>query len=97
MTVMQNAVKHGSDGSHVTQQFAPVFHRSIRRQQGAGALVAPHHDLQQVLRRGERQLAHAEVVDDQQRHGGQRLHVLFARAIHDGLGQFVEQYVGFAI
>src|SRR5260370_5513734 len=37
------------------------------------------------------------LVDDQQRHGGERLHELSARAVHDGLGKLVEQDMGFAI
>ena len=34
-----------------------------------GALVAAHDELEQVLGGGGGQLAHAEVVDDEQRHG----------------------------
>src|SRR5258708_28894942 len=37
------------------------------------------------------------LVDDQQRHGGERLDELSARAVHDGIGQLVEQHMGFAI
>ena len=44
-----------------------------------------------------RQLAHAEVVDDEQGNRGYRLHVVFARAVCDGLGQFIQQHVNFAI
>jgi len=36
---------------------------------------------------GERQLAHAQVVDDEQRHGLQELHMLFARAVERGFGK----------
>jgi hypothetical protein len=47
--VVQQAVEHGADGGRIAQQFAPVFHRSIRSQHGAGPLVAAHDDLQQFL------------------------------------------------
>jgi hypothetical protein len=29
MAVMQNAVEHGGNGGHISQQFAPVLHRAI--------------------------------------------------------------------
>ena len=90
VAVMQDAVEHGGDRCHITQQFAPVFDWTILCQQRTRALIATHDDLQQILGRGERQLAHSKIVDDQQRHGGERLHKLSARAVHDGLGQLVE-------
>src|SRR5262249_58719861 len=49
VTVMQNAVEHSSDRGHVAEQLAPVFHGTIGRQQRAGALIAAHDDLQQIL------------------------------------------------
>ena len=58
---MQKAVEHGADGSRVAQQFAPVFHWTVRSQHRAGAFIAAHDDLQQFLGGGERQLAHAEI------------------------------------
>ena len=61
------------------------------------ALITPHHDFQQILGGGVRQLAHAEVVDDEQRHGGDRFHVFLARAVGNGVGEFIEQDVCFAI
>src|ERR1019366_8973936 len=60
VTVMQNAVEHGGDRRYIAQQFAPVFYGPIRCQQRARALVAAHDDLQQILGRSERQLAHSE-------------------------------------
>ena len=81
VAVMQQAVEHGGDGGDVAEQFSPVFDGTVRSQQCAGALVAAHDDLQQILGRGQRQLAHAEVIDDEQRHGRQRLHELLARAV----------------
>ena len=45
---------------------------------------------------GERQLR-IQIVDDQQRHGHQKLNVLFAGAVERGVGLVVEQGVGFAI
>jgi len=71
--VVQQAVEHGADGSHVAEQFTSVFDRPIGGQQCAGALVAAHDNLQQVLGGSLGQLAHAEVVEDEQGHGGERL------------------------
>ena len=70
MTMMQQAVKHRADGGGVAEHFAPVFHRPIRSQQCARAFVAAHDDFEQIFGGGEWKFAHAEVVDDEQRHGG---------------------------
>ena len=43
------------------------------------------------------ELAHAEVINDEQGHGGDRIHIGFARAIGNGVGEFVEQHMRFAI
>ena len=74
--------------------FPPVLDRAIGGEQRGGAFVAPHDDLQEVLGGGQRQLAHAEIVDDEQRHGGQRRHQLFARAVEGRVGEGFEQRVG---
>ena len=94
---MQHAIEHGADRGDIAQQLSPVFDGAVRCQQRTGALVAAHDDLQQILGRGQRQLAHAEVVDDEQRHGGQRLHELLARAVGNCLGQVIQQHVRFAV
>jgi hypothetical protein len=49
VSVMQKAVEHGADGSHVAKQFAPVFDWTIGRQQRAKTLVAAHDDFEQIL------------------------------------------------
>jgi hypothetical protein len=61
------------------------------------AFIAAHDDLQQFFGGGQRQLAHSQVVDDQQRDGGQQVHELLALAIERGIGQFFQQVVGLAI
>ena len=63
----------------------------------AGPLVAAHDDLQQFLGGGEGQLAHPQIVEDEQGDGHQELHVFFAGAVESGFGQFVEQGVGLAV
>ena len=74
--------------------FAPVLHRSIRGQQRAGAFVAAHDDLQQILGGGVGQLAHAEVIDDQQAEQWPPDSMYSLRVpSSDGIGQFVEQDV----
>ena len=94
---MQQAVKHGADGGDIAQQFAPVLHRTIGGEQRAEAFVTAHDDFQQILSGGVREFAHAEVVDNEQRHSGHRFHILFARAAGDRIGQFIKQDVRFAI
>src|ERR1019366_8548641 len=46
MAVMEEAIEHSRNGGAVAEQFAPVVHGSIRSQQSAGALIAPHNDFQ---------------------------------------------------
>ena len=65
---MEQPVEHGGDGGGVAEELAPVVDRTVRGQEGAGALVAAHDQLEQVLGGGVGQLAHAEVVDDEQGH-----------------------------
>ena len=65
MAVMQDAVEHGGHSRYVAQELSPVFHRPVGSEQRAGAFVTAHDNLQQIFSRGQRQLAHAEVVDDQ--------------------------------
>ena len=87
---MQQSIQHGGDGGAIAQQLAPVFDWPIRGEERAGAFVAAHDDFQQFLGIGHRQFAHAEVVDDQQRHGGEQFCVLLAFAVQRGVGQLFE-------
>src|SRR5579872_832243 len=66
MPMMQKAVEHGGDGSAVSQQLAPVLYRPVGSEQGTGALIAPHHDFQQLFGGSNGELSHAEIVDDKQ-------------------------------
>src|ERR1700687_2898057 len=95
--MVEKAVEHGTDGSNVTEQFAPVFYRTIRSEKRTGTLVTPHDDFQQILGGGMWKLAHPEIVDDEQGRRCDRFHVLFARAVDNGFGQFFEQQMRFAI
>ena len=65
MTMMEEAIEHGGDGGAISQQFAPVVDGSVRGEQSTGALIASHHDLQQFLGGGDGQLAHTEIIDDE--------------------------------
>src|SRR5947208_3451762 len=42
VSVVKQAVKHGSDGRTVSQQLAPVFHGAVGGQKGAGTFIASH-------------------------------------------------------
>ena len=65
--------------------------------QRRGAFVAAHDDLQEVLGGGGRELAHAEVVDDEQRDGGEVREGGLAGAGELGVGELVDERVGFAV
>jgi len=84
--MMQQTVEHGADCGDIAEQLAPVFDRAVGSKQCAEAFVTAHDDFQQILGGGEREFAHPEVVDDEQRHGGDRFHVFSAGAVGDGLG-----------
>jgi len=71
MSVMEQAVQHGGDGGTIAEQLAPVVDWSVRCDQRARPLIAAHDDLQQFLGGGQRQLAHSQIIDDQQGHAGQ--------------------------
>ena len=87
------AVTAAASPNSLPQSSTGRFEVSMR----AGAFVAAHDDFQQFFGGGEGQLAHAEIINDQQGHSHQRLHVLFARAVERGFGEFIEQGVGLAI
>ena len=46
VTMMKQAVQHCAHRCGVPQQFAPILHGTVRRQQRTGTLIAPHHDLE---------------------------------------------------
>src|SRR6516165_10189436 len=50
MTVVQEAVQHGSDGRGVAEQLSPVIDWPVGSHQRAGAFVTAHDDLQQLFR-----------------------------------------------
>jgi len=56
-----------------------------------------HHDLQQILRTRLRQPTHAGVIDDQQRHTGDRFHILFASALQGRFGDLLQKDMRLAI
>jgi len=57
----------------------------LRKSQRTGTLVTSHGNLQQILGGGQRQFAHAKIIDDQQGHRSQGLQVFFSSALDDGV------------
>ena len=68
---MQQPIEQRGDGGGVAEQLAPVINRTVRCQYRGRALVAAHDDLQEIFGGRVRQFAHAEIVDDEQRDGGE--------------------------
>ena len=97
MGVMEQPIEQRGDRRGVAEQLAPIIDGSVRREQRGGALVAPHDQLEEIFGGGVGELAHAEVVDDQERDGRQFREVVLARAGERGLGEFFEQRVRLAI
>ena len=95
--VMEEAIEHGTDGGDIAEQLAPIFHRAIGSEQSAGALVAAHDDLQQVLGGGMWKFAHAEVIENEEGDSSDGFHVGFSGAVDDGFGEFLQQHVCLAV
>ena len=68
---MQESVEHGGDGGSIAEQLAPVFDGPIRGEERADPFVPAHDQLKEVFTGRGRQLAHSQVVDDQQRRSGE--------------------------
>ena len=62
-----------------------------------GSFIATHHDLQEVLGRGVGQPPHPEVVNEEQRDGGDLRDVLLAGAGELRIGEFLEEDVGLPV
>jgi hypothetical protein len=61
----RRAVEHGGDRGSIAEDLAPILHRAVGSEERAGALVASHDEFQEVLGCRRRELADAEVVDDE--------------------------------
>jgi hypothetical protein len=70
VAVMEQTIKHCAGRGDIAEQLAPIFDRTVGSEQSAETLVTAHDDFQQILGSGMREFAHAEVVDDEQRHSG---------------------------
>jgi hypothetical protein len=61
------------------------------------AFVAAHDDLEEILGGGLRELAHPEVVDDEEWDRGDVGHVGPAGPLQLGIGELIEEHGGFAV
>src|SRR5712692_8316236 len=95
--VMEQAIEERGDGSGIAEELAPILHGPVRGDEGRGALIAAHDDLEEILPRGGRELTHAEVVDDEQGHGGELDEVGLPRAAELGVGELVDERMGLAV
>jgi len=94
---MQQPIEQRRDRGGVAQQLGPIVDRPVGRQQRGRPFVPSHDDFQEIFGRRVWQLPHAEVVDDQQRYGGQVGEKILPGAVERRVGEFFEQHVGFAI
>ena len=95
--VVEQAVEHRGDGGGIAEEFAPVLHGPVRSEQGRGLLVAAHHDLEEILGGGVRELAHPEIVDDEQGDGGDGGDEVLPGAGELRLREILDEDVGLAI
>jgi len=95
--MMQEAIEQRGDGGVVTEQLPPVVDWSVRGKDGRGAFVAAHHQLEEILGGGMRQLAHAEVINDEERDRGQVVQICLPGAVQRGIRNFLDQGVCFSV
>ena len=95
--MVEEPIEQRRDGSGVAEELAPVFHGAIRGDQRRRFFVAAHDDLEEILGRGVRELPHGEIVDQEERDGGELRQVWLPRARQLGIREFLEQHVGFAV
>jgi hypothetical protein len=53
----------------VTEEFAPVIDGPVGGKDGGRAFIPSHNEFEEIFGRGVRQLPHAEIIDDEERHG----------------------------
>ena len=95
--MVEQTIEQRRDGGGVAQELVPVLHGAIRREQRGGFFIAAHHDFQEVLGRGVGQSPHPEVINEEQRDGGDLRDVLLAGAGELRIGEFLEEDVGLAV
>ena len=95
--MVQEAVEEGGDGRGIAEQLPPVVDRPIRGEERARAFVPAHHELEDIFGGRGRELPHAEVVDDEQRHGGEIGQEDPARPVERGVGDLFDAGVRLAV
>src|SRR5690606_25417565 len=93
VSVVEQSVEEGAGGGVVAEDLAPVLDRAVGGEDGRGTLVAAHDDFEDVLAGGGGQLAHAEIVEDEERDRRDGLDVALAFARELGVGQLLEEDV----
>ena len=91
---MEQSIEECGDCGGVAEELAPIVDGPIRREDRRGAFVAAHDQLEQIFGSGVRELAHAEVVHDEQRDGGEVSEVLLARAVEGSVGELFDEAAG---
>ena len=94
---MEQAIEHGADRGGVAEQLPPVVDGTIRRDERRHPFISAHDDLEEIFGGGVRKLPHPEVIDDQERHGGELRERVLAPAGELRLGEILEQDMGLAI
>src|SRR5947207_13913438 len=95
--VVEEAIEERADGGDIAEELAPVLDRPVRAEQGADPLVPALDELEEILGRGGRELPHPQVIDDEKGDSRELGHALAAGAGEGGVGEFLEEAVGFAV
>ena len=94
---MQQPIEQRGHGGGIAEELAPILDGPVRSDERRGALVAAHDDLEEVFGRGVGQPLHPEIVDDQERDGGDLREEWLARPGELGVGELVDEGVRLAV
>jgi hypothetical protein len=97
VAVLEEAIEHRRDRGDVAEELAPIVDGTVGSHKSARPLVAAHDDFEEILGGSGGELAHAEIVDDQQRHALELGDTLLAGSIDGGIGELFDQDVSFAV
>jgi len=91
--VVEEPIEERGHRGGVTQELAPVVDWAVRGQDRRGPFVATHDEVEEVLGRRVWELAHAQIIDDQQGHGSQLGEEGLALAVQSGVGDLFDEPV----
>ena len=95
--MVQQTIEQRGDRRGIAEEFAPVLDGPIRGDERRRPFVPAHHRLQEILGRRVGQALHPQIVNDEKGDGGDLREVEFPRPGELGVGELLEEDMGFAV